>query len=97
MIRVYAGQTISETFPVTTGGEFQSTVLDALGDEIDSSVTESGGTATLTVNHGSWGELRTGYGRIEIARTDAGARSVQIAERFRILPGIGATQSTGYA
>lgn len=97
MRRVYAGSTVSETFTVATGGTFASTVWDALGQRVSSSVTESGGTATLTIAADNWRNQASGFGRIEITRTSGGVKSVEVAERFRILPGLSVEPATDYA
>lgn len=97
MQRAYAGATWAPTFTVTTGGTFSSYVKDAKGRKVESSVSETGGTATLTVNADDWHDGSTGIGRVEITRASGGVTSVEVAERFRVLPGLQIEAETDYS
>ena len=97
MKRVYAGADASLTFTVTTGGTLSATVLDTQGRKITASVSETGGTATLTIASGNWTSGKPGFGRIEIKRDNAGSKSIEVSERFRILPSISLSRTNDYA
>lgn len=87
MNRVYAGSDATMTFTVTTGGTFSVEVRDARNRDINASVSETGGTATVTIADDAWIDGSSGFGFIQITR-DSGGKSVEASERFRILPGI---------
>lgn len=96
MQRAYAGATFAPTFTVTTGGTFSSFVTDPKGRKLESSVSESSGTATLTIAADDWHDGATGYGRVEITRESGGVKSTQVSERFRVLPGLKIEAATDY-
>lgn len=97
MERAYAGATFAPTFTVTTGGTFTSYVTDPKGRKLESTVSESSGTATLTIAADDWHDGSTGYGRIEIMREASGVKTVAVAQRFRVLPGLQIEGVSDYA
>jgi len=88
MQRIYPGADNSLTFAVTTGGTFSAKVTDPLGRYIPASVTESGGTATVTLSNDEFFDGASGFGRIQVMRNNSGTKSVEASEVIKFLPGL---------
>lgn len=97
MLRFTAGQSVSTTFTVTTGGTFSAKVIDGMGRDIPASVSETGGTATLTIASDAWRDNQGGRGMLEVRRVSGGSTSIAAREPFRILPGLAVEGATDYA
>lgn len=77
-------------FQQKAGGDVEATVYDALGRQVQAQAEIVGDTDSvrLTIPNGSWIDGATGYGRIQITRTIGVRKSMELSERFRILPGL---------
>jgi glycerate kinase len=88
MQRIYPGASASLTFTVTTGGTYTAKVTDPLGRYIEASASESGGTATVTINPDAFIDGASGFGKVQVLRNNSGAKSVEASETIKFLPGI---------
>jgi hypothetical protein len=88
MKRIYPGTSASLTFAVTTGGTYTAKVTDPLGRYIAASASETGGTATVTINADAFFDGASGFGRVQVLRDNSGTKSVEASETIKFLPGI---------
>ena len=85
MRRAFPGSTFEVTYPATGGGTFAAIVVDAIGDELPTSLSEADGVLSVTVPPSAWQNVQSGYGRIHLSRTLGGRKEVIASETFRIL------------
>ena len=95
MERVTAGGSFTLSMTVPAGQPYSVKVTDARGRNMDASVSESGGTATVTVDQSQWRDGLPGHGWAEVKNTSTNAIAAQ--ERFRIMAGIDADYWDGYS
>jgi len=88
MQRVYPGADSSLTFTVTTGGTFSAKVTDPLGRYIPASVSETSGTATVTISSDEFFDGASGFGRVQVLRNSGGTTSMEASEVIKFLPGL---------
>lgn len=90
MNRVTAGEPIAFTYDVGAGGaDHTARVTDARGHHLRATTSVASNDVTVNVSADEWRDGQGGYGRLEII--DA-AKAVVKRDRFRILPGLVATQ-----